>query len=84
MAKQSQRLAKRLDLEDAQCRRIYFCALLHEIGMVGLSDDAIENIDLSNPVDEALHTYPVIGHEIVNQVKRLAPLARSILYQNEM
>ena len=83
IAKQSRLLAVRLELDEASCRRIYFCALIHEIGMVGLSDEVLANIDMSNMRDEAIARHPQIGAEIVGRIKRLTPLIDNILYQNE-
>jgi len=83
VAKQCRSLARQLKLDDAACRRIYFCGLLHEIGMVGLSDEVLNNFDMSNATDDAVTSHPVIGAAIVGRLKRLAGLTNYILHQNE-
>lgn len=83
VAKQCRSLARKLKLDDAACRRIYFCGLLHEIGMVGLSDEVLNNFDMSNATDDAVTSHPVIGATIVGRLKRLAGLTDNILHQNE-
>jgi len=83
VAKQCRSLARKLTLDEATCRRIYFCGLLHEIGMVGLSDEVLNNFDMSNATDDALTSHPVIGATIVGRLKRLAGLTDNILHQNE-
>ncbi|WP_426369538.1 HD domain-containing phosphohydrolase [Pseudocolwellia sp. HL-MZ7] len=84
IAIQCKTVAKSLGLDDINCRRIYLCALLHEIGTVGLSDDLLQESTLgSGKLDDLLVTHPMIGAEIVGKVKRFAPLTDNILHQNE-
>lgn len=84
IAIQCKTLAKFIDLDDAFCRRIYLCALLHEIGTVGLTDEVLKASTLgAGKLDDALITHPVIGAEIIAKVKRFSPLTDNILHQNE-
>ncbi|WP_441003751.1 HD domain-containing phosphohydrolase [Pseudocolwellia agarivorans] len=84
IAIQCKAVAKKLELDEAQCRRIYLCALLHEIGTVGLSDDLLqENSIGSGKLEDLLITHPMIGAEILGKVKRFASLTDNILHQNE-
>jgi len=84
IAIQCKTLAKYLKLDDADCRRVYLCALLHEIGTVGLDDDILKSSTLgAGKLDDALITHPAIGAEIVGKVKRFASLTENILHQNE-
>ena len=84
IAIQCKTLAKHLKLDDANCRRVYLCALLHEIGTVGLTDEILQASTLgAGKLDDALITHPVIGAEIVGKVKRFSSLTENILHQNE-
>lgn len=84
IAIQCKALANHLKLDDVDCRRVYLCALLHEIGTVGLTDDILQVSTLgAGQLDEALITHPVIGAEIVGKVKRFSSLTENILHQNE-
>ncbi len=84
IAIQCKAVAKKLELDEVQCRRIYLCALLHEIGTVGLSDDLLqENSIGSGKLEDLLITHPMIGAEILGKVKRFASLTDNILHQNE-
>jgi len=84
IAIQCKTLAKYIELDDAFCRRIYLCALLHEIGTVGLTDEVLKASTLgAGKLDDALITHPVIGAEIIGKVKRFSPLTENILHQNE-
>lgn len=84
IAIQCKTLAKHLKLDEVNCRRIYLCALLHEIGTVGLTDEVLQASTLgAGKLDDALITHPVIGAEIVGIVKRFTSLTENILHQNE-
>jgi response regulator RpfG family c-di-GMP phosphodiesterase len=84
IAIQCKTLAKFMKLGDVDCRRIYLCALLHEIGTVGLTDEVLKSSTLgAGKLDDALMTHPIIGAEIVGKVKRFALLTENILHQNE-
>ena len=84
IAVQSREVAVRLGLDAMMCRRVYLCALLHEIGTVGLKDDVLLNMKLSHErTNDALIAHPLIGAEIVGKVKRFSTLLESIKHQNE-
>lgn len=83
VAKQSRVLAEKLGESEVNCKRIYYCALLHEVGMVGLPDEILENVDMANINEEPLVSHPQIGAIIVGQVERLSTLKENILHQNE-
>ncbi|NRD71841.1 response regulator [Shewanella sp. VB17] len=77
-------LAKSLKLDETNCQRVYLCALLHEIGTVGLTDEILQANTLgADNIDDALITHPIIGAKIVGKVKRFALLTENILHQNE-
>ena len=84
IAVQSREVAMVLELEPIECRRVYLCALLHEIGTVGLKDEVLSNMKLSlDNANPALISHPLIGAEIVSKVKRFSTLITSIKHQNE-
>jgi response regulator RpfG family c-di-GMP phosphodiesterase len=84
IAIQCKTLAKNLGLDEAHCRRIYLCALLHEIGTVGLTDEVLQASSIgAGKLDDSLITHPMIGAEIIGKVKRFAPLTDNIRHQNE-
>lgn len=84
IALQSKAVARYLKLDDANCRLIYLCAMLHEIGIIGLKDSDFDNIDFdSGRFDDEFSHHPVIGAEILSQVHRFSGLKQSILHQNE-
>jgi len=84
IAAQSRGVAQLLGLDRPTCRRVYLCALLHEIGTVGLKDNVLTNMKLgSEKLDESFSSHPIIGAEIVGKVKRFSSLTGSIKHQNE-
>lgn len=78
IALQCRGLAKVLGLEDAELRRIHLCGLLHEFGLIGLSD---EKLAAKNEAD--WHAHPVIGAKMMGRISRFIPLVPIILHQNE-
>ncbi len=84
IALQCRAVATNLALDDLHCKRIYFCALLHEVGVVGLSDEELASSNLTDvKLDEALAGHPEIGAKIVGRVKRFSSLTENIRHQNE-
>ena len=84
VALQCKGIARYLALDDATCRRIYLCGLLHEIGTVGLSDDVIAKVGVgTGKLDDEFMHHPVIGAKIVARVSRFDALTENILHQNE-
>jgi len=77
-------LALILNFDDAGSQKIYLCALLHEIGAVGLSDELLANKDMNcTHLDDSMQSHPVIGAEIVGRIKRFSTLTANIRHQNE-
>ncbi len=84
IALQSKAVARFLKLDDGTCRLVYLCALLHEIGIIGLKDEDFSNMDFNvGKLDNAFSHHPEIGAEILGQVSRLSSLTNNILHQNE-
>lgn len=84
IAVQSKSVALKLELAQSVCMEVYLSALLHEIGTVGLTDEALSNIQLGNEISsDSFNTHPLIGAEIVSKVTRFAPLVLGIKHQNE-
>lgn len=84
IAMQCKAVARYLGLDDASCRRIYLCGLLHEIGTVGLSDDVIAKVGVgTGKLDDEFMSHPVIGADIVKRVHRFEALTENIRHQNE-
>jgi len=77
-------LAKNLDLESADIARLSTCALLHDIGKIGISDEIINKPDGLNAEEwEIIKSHPQLGADIISHVPQLASCLTSILYHHE-
>ncbi len=84
IALQARTLAEKIGLDENNCRSIYLSTLLHEIGVVGLSDDAIEERYVPGAnTHRSEESYPEIGATIVGRIKRMLFLTENIKHQNE-
>jgi response regulator RpfG family c-di-GMP phosphodiesterase len=84
IALQCRAVAVFLEFDVATCKRIYFCALLHEIGKVGLSDELLQHHPLESQSSfDNLAGHPVIGAKIIGRVKRFSSLTENIRHQDE-
>lgn len=77
-------LAKRFSDDPAQLRQIYWGALLHDIGKIGISDAILLK---PAPLDEheraVMRTHPEIGHAILKDVSFMREAAQIVLCHEE-
>ncbi|OGO44982.1 MAG: hypothetical protein A2Z05_04830 [Chloroflexi bacterium RBG_16_60_22] len=77
-------LAKALKLEPARITKVEACALLHDIGKVGLSDDILNKPgDLTAEEWEKVRSHPEMGSALARRVPQLAHCADGILHHHE-
>ena len=77
-------LTKALDLEPADIARLSICALLHDIGKIGISDEILNKASkLSTEEWEVIKSHPQLGADIVSHVPQLASCLQGILYHHE-
>ena len=77
-------LAKSLDLEPADVARLSICALLHDIGKIGISDDILNKASKLNAEEwVVIKSHPQLGADIVSHVPQLASCLQGILYHHE-
>ncbi len=77
-------LAKSLDLAPADTVRLSTCALLHDIGKIGISDEILNKASkLSAEEWEVIKSHPQLGADIVSNVPELASCLGGILYHHE-
>lgn len=77
-------LAKRFFGDSAQLRQIYWGALLHDIGKIGIPDAVLLK---PGPLDDResalMRTHPEIGHRILTDVPFMRDAARIVLCHEE-
>jgi len=77
-------MAKSLDLPAVDVTRLSTCALLHDIGKIGISDEILNKAGkLTDEEWVAIKSHPKLGADIVSNVPELAPCLAGILYHQE-
>ncbi len=69
VAEYAVRIAKLLGKNEDECNKIYYAALLYDVGMIGIPDSVIKKEDKPDEADrELLKQKPVIGKEILSRI----------------
>jgi len=77
-------LAEALKLEPLEISKLSTCALLHDIGKIGISDDVLNKQgELTAREWEVIRMHPQLGATIVGRVHQLAPCLPAILHHHE-
>jgi hypothetical protein len=76
--------AERLDLSEYQCSSVYYAALLHDIGFVGVSDGVLNKPgSLSDAERELIRSHAQIGHDLLREVPILESVAGIVRLHHE-
>ena len=77
-------IAEALHLEPWEMNRLENCALLHDIGKIGVSDEILNKPGKLTAAEwEVIKAHPQLGAAIVNQAPELATCTAGILYHHE-
>ncbi len=77
-------LAKELGLPEEEVSKIRISATLHDVGKIGVEDRVLKKPGvLTNEEFEIMKRHPVMGFEIVRQVKQLAEMLPGIRWHHE-
>jgi HD-GYP domain-containing protein (c-di-GMP phosphodiesterase class II) len=77
-------LARELGLADDEIDKVRVSATLHDVGKIGVEDRVLKKPGvLTNEEFEIMKRHPVMGFEIVRQVKRLAEMLPGIRWHHE-
>ena len=77
-------LGEALALEALEISRLETCALLHDIGKIGISDEILgKQGKLTDEEWEAVKTHPQLGATIADRSRQLAPYIAGILHHHE-
>lgn len=67
-----------------ECDRIYYAALLHDVGKIGIPDQIINKKGkLTAEEFEMIKSHPVIGSEILSKITRFSYLSEAARYHHE-
>ena len=77
-------IAEALNLEPLEISRLSTCALLHDIGKIGISDEILNKPGkLTDEEWEAIKIHPQLGAGIASHARQLAPCIPGILHHHE-
>ncbi|MFH1169190.1 MAG: diguanylate cyclase, partial [Chloroflexota bacterium] len=77
-------LAEALHLEPLEVSRVETCAMLHDIGKIGISDEILNKPgELTAEEWEAVRAHPQLGATIAGRVQQLAPCIDGIRHHHE-
>ena len=84
VAKCSEEIAKRLGWSEEEVRNIYHIGLLHDIGKIGVPDSILNKPSrLSDEEFVQIKKHPVIGSEILKNIRMIPGVTDGVLYHHE-
>ena len=84
VAEYSRAIAKASGKDDRECREIYYTALLHDVGKIGIADVIINKEGkLTKEEFDKIKEHPVIGKRILSSISRLPYLSIGANYHHE-
>ena len=72
----SSRIGRELDFDDVRMERLYFAALLHDIGMLKIPRDKHAN-------EKVERKHPAMGHRMLSAIRVWEDIAPFVLYHHE-
>ena len=80
----SRQIAERAGLSEEECRKIYFSALLHDVGKIGVPDVIINKEGkLTDEEFEHIRQHPILGYQILSSIKQSPELSVGAHYHHE-
>lgn len=80
----SRELAKRMNMPAEEQERIYYIALMHDIGKIGIPDSILKKTArLTVEEVDVIKTHPVIGGEILKDCTALTEISEGARYHHE-
>ena len=84
VAEYSRAIAKASGRDERSCREIYYSALLHDVGKIGIADIIINKEGkLTKEEFDRIKEHPVIGKRILTSISRLPYLSIGANYHHE-
>ena len=84
VAEYSKKIAKLVGKDEELCDEIYFAALLHDVGKIGIPSSIInKDGKLTDEEFEAIKQHPVIGNQILNRISKSPYLSLGAHYHHE-
>ncbi len=82
-AEYARKLAKLAGKDDEFCGKVYYAALLHDVGMIGIPDSVINNSNPGQLDYETIRQKPEIGKEILSNINEYPYLSEAAAHSHE-
>lgn len=80
----SKEIAEEAGLTDEECDQVYFSALLHDVGKIGVRDEVIRKPDkLTDEEFANIKQHPVLGYQILSSIRQSPYLSVGAHYHHE-
>jgi len=84
VAQYAKRVAELNGMDAEECEKVYYAALLHDVGLIGIPDSVIKNdADPGEKDYEIMRKKPVIGSEILSSILEYPYLGIGAHYSHE-
>lgn len=84
VAEYAKRIAEAAGKSENDCEKIYYAALLHDVGLIGIPDEVIKSFaDPAKEDYEVMRQKPVIGGEILSNITEYPYLSQGAYYSHE-
>lgn len=84
VAEYARRIAEISGKDEEYCDRVYYTALLHDVGLIGIPDSVIKNEANPDKWDyEAVRKKPIFGKEILSNITEYPYLSQGAYYSHE-
>ena len=80
----SKSIAKKAGLPDSYCSQVYFAALLHDVGKIGVSHSILNKAgSLTDEEFQQIKSHPIYGDQILSTIKQAPFLATGARHHHE-
>lgn len=84
VAMYSREIAKRLKMPESEQERIYYIAMLHDIGKIGIPDNILNKpAKLTKEEMDIIQTHPAIGGDILKNFSAIPDISQGARYHHE-
>ncbi len=84
VAEYSEKIARMMGKSDEECYRIYYTALLHDVGKIGISNSIINKKGkLTKEEYEVIKQHPILGDRILSSVREYPYLSMGARFHHE-
>lgn len=84
VAQYSRQIAETAGLSKEDCEKVYFSALLHDVGKIGIPDWILNKKEkLSDEEFQLIQQHPILGREILAHIRKLPYLTMGAKYHHE-